>query len=364
MARTTLVKDLLVFLAFFTHYAVSVGPPDSMTERFTGLGFLDSGVSGGLNDMPRASYTMAQRSWGMLPLPCYDTAVTNGYCDPHDIDVWDVTYGDCEVPKIFCRCISSPMSIDTLAADFGYKIPVKARQWIDTVSSYPAPEGGCSAWNGGDHLNFFGDCTDKMSVWFHEVAHSLDCWTTPRPPSLPEAFCYSDTPTEWSNIVLNGTCVPDNYAKADWAESWAQVAVMSAWHANVGNVWNLGIGCMQAQMSKSIEQLAGLWPWVENATCDRWWDNDWEEICMGDVARDYGACDGENTQDSSARHGDGDNGGHNRQAVGKERSRTKGLPNDSDAWKKRKEGELARKLRAEERAGLRGRKTRSGGRRG
>ncbi|KAK4638753.1 hypothetical protein QC761_704765 [Podospora bellae-mahoneyi] len=85
---------------------------------------------------------------GHVPKPCYDTAVANSYCDPHDIDVWDVTYIDnvrlnfwkrCKVSKLFCQCIFSPTTIEIQATDFG-KIPVKARQWIYTVSSYSGPE--------------------------------------------------------------------------------------------------------------------------------------------------------------------------------------------------------------------------------
>nr|CDP31669.1 Putative protein of unknown function [Podospora anserina S mat+] len=141
---------------------------------------------------------------GHVPKPCYDTAVANSYCDPHDIDVWDVTYIDnirlnfwkrCKVSKLFCQCISSPTTIEILATDFG-KVPVKARQWIDTVSSYPGPK-AAQPGTAEITLTSFRRLRRKvtLSVWFHEVAHSLDCWTTPRPAKLPETFCYRDALT-------------------------------------------------------------------------------------------------------------------------------------------------------------------------
>ncbi|KAK4180178.1 hypothetical protein QBC36DRAFT_230129 [Triangularia setosa] len=359
MSHSTLTT-LMVILAAFTQYALTQGPPDSLTEKFAGLDFLNTGVGGGLNDIPGTSYTMTQRDWGMLPWPCYNTAFIEGYCDPHDIEVWDVTYNDCSEPKVFCRCNSSPMSMDTLATALG-QIPIAARQWIDTISSYPAV-GQCSAWNGADHLNVFGDCSNYMSVWFHEVAHSLDYWVT----DTSDGYYSTDELAEWSAIVLNGTCVPDNYSKASWAESWAQVAVMSAWHANVGNIWDFGIGCMHAQMDKSIEQLGSIWQGIENATCERWWESDdWELVCMGDDARNAGFCDGEDVQGSSSRSGYGGDIGHGRQGVGKGGSGLKERPDvNPKVEKKRKEEELARKIRAEEQAGLKGGKTRARVRRG
>lgn len=53
------------------------------------------------------------------------------------------------------------------------QIPVSARQWIRFWSTY---NGTLSAGNGGNDITVFGDATDSTSIFFHEVAHSLDSW--------------------------------------------------------------------------------------------------------------------------------------------------------------------------------------------
>ncbi|KAK3994462.1 hypothetical protein QBC44DRAFT_236125 [Cladorrhinum sp. PSN332] len=281
MAPTWIVALLGVFV--LPAALAQSGPSPTLAVKFpNGLNVLDTGVNGGLNAVVSSSYTRTKWAWGTLPKHCFDTASGNGYCNPYDVEVYDVKYSECNVTTVFCRCNNSPLSIDQVATNFG-RVPVKARQWIRYVSSYPAPQ--CSAWNSGNNMVYLGNCVNRQSVTFHEVAHTLDSWAVGL-----TGTSYSNT-APWKNIVAMGTCVPDSYAKSSWAESWAQVAVMTAYHYNVQSIWNLQVGCMADQQTKSIDQLNNLYRRVAGQTCDRSWAKD-PKVCMGPAARDSGNCAG------------------------------------------------------------------------
>ncbi|KAK4170151.1 hypothetical protein QBC43DRAFT_282746 [Cladorrhinum sp. PSN259] len=109
-------------------------------------------------------------------------------CDPHDLEVFDVNYGDCPgYANVICRCNDSPRSIWDVADDLG-RVPVKARQWINHVSAFNAPK--CSAYSGGNRIAILGNCVGRASVPIHEVAHSLDGWAVHTTNGLQ----YSSTP--------------------------------------------------------------------------------------------------------------------------------------------------------------------------
>lgn len=107
---------------------------------------------------------------------------------------------------------------------------------------------------------------------------------------------YYSASQEWKDKVLAGTCVPDQYAKSSWQESYAQVAVMAAYHGNVQSIWNLNVGCMADQMGKVIEQLVDtpgnpIFKRVTGDKCVRSWGAP-VPVCMGPAASDAGACTG------------------------------------------------------------------------
>jgi hypothetical protein len=166
-----------------------------------------------------------------------------------------------------CRCTNAQVSIDQLATDFG-KIPVKARQWVNYVSAWS--DSSCSAASGNNRIDIYGDCNNSASVYFHETAHSLDSWATGT--NGAQAWSLGQ---DWQNRVSWDSCVSDYYAKASYPESWAQVAVMAAYHAGVQDIWTVtpSVGCMANQMNKVIDQLVTnpIMKRVSGQTCDRWW---------------------------------------------------------------------------------------------
>lgn len=68
------------------------GPPEMMGEKFNGLHVLDS--PGGLQNLVGSSYTKSKWPWGTVPKLCHDTSVINNYCNPYDLEVYDITYSD------------------------------------------------------------------------------------------------------------------------------------------------------------------------------------------------------------------------------------------------------------------------------
>ncbi|KAK3952441.1 hypothetical protein QBC32DRAFT_236933 [Pseudoneurospora amorphoporcata] len=242
------------------------GPPKTMGEKFGGLDILDS--PGGLQGLTPAQYTKNQWAWGTLPKLCYDTAVHHNYCNPYDLEVYDVTYSDCPIPTTVCRCNNSPMTIDTIAQRVG-QLPVKARQWNGYVSSFAGDY--CSAYSDSFHNYFFGDCGNRESVFFHELSHNLDRHN-------------------WKETVLKGTCVADGYAKASWLEAYAQVGVMAGYHGTVQSIYtSQNVSCMVDQVKKVVGQLDGLWRKKPGQMCDRYWIKD-TTVCMGPDAEASGNC--------------------------------------------------------------------------
>lgn len=79
--------------------AVPTSIPTSKPVAFSGLDVLDT-ANGGLQNMPRPSYTIKQWPWGTIPKNCYNLALdsTRGNCAPTDVEVYDVTYSDVRIP--------------------------------------------------------------------------------------------------------------------------------------------------------------------------------------------------------------------------------------------------------------------------
>ncbi|RPA75844.1 hypothetical protein BJ508DRAFT_243029 [Ascobolus immersus RN42] len=275
---------ILPFLSFVSTQA----PPSSKSEwASNGVGAVVKVPNGGLNSIPYSAYTKTKWTWGKLPQHCYNAAM-GGRCNVYDVEAYDIQYTDCSEVNVMCRCSNAQVSIDQLANDFG-RVPVKARQWANYVSAWSAPS--CSAASNDQKIDIYGDCNDQVGVYFHEVAHSLDG------PLLagigaPHAWSYGQ---EWQDLVALDTCVADNYARASYAESWAQVAVMAAYHANVQDIFTVSpsVGCIVNQVSKVIEQIVDtpIFRRVAGQTCDRWWPKD-PTVCMGPEAEAAGACIG------------------------------------------------------------------------
>ncbi|KAK3338045.1 conidiation-specific protein (con-13) [Neurospora tetraspora] len=268
-----------LLLAAVVPAVLADGPPETMGENFSGLSVLDS--PGGLQSLTPAPYTKSQWPWGTVPKLCYDTAVNNKYCNPYDLEVYDVTYSDCPIPTTVCRCNNSPMAIDTIAQRVG-QLPVKARQWNGYVSSFAGDI--CSAYSDSFHNYFFGDCGNSESVFFHELSHNLDRHVAGA--SINDWYSLSQN---WKDTVTKGTCVADHYSKSSWLEAYAQVGVMAGYHGTVQSIYTKNVSCMVDQVNKVVGQLDSLWRKKPGQMCDRYWIKD-TTVCMGPDAEASGNC--------------------------------------------------------------------------
>ena len=170
-------------------------PPQTHTIVFS-----DGGVAAdpGLNNLKFPTPTAQLLPAGPLPSVCAEIGRSND-CAPSDFQVYSVTYSDCPVPKIFCKCKTNTVPIDTLARDFGCVFPPPTPNY---PSSYPNPnlsiiltpsprriplrarertrlflafrDGGCSGFSNGLDLWVDGRCVNRESVYIHETTHVLD----------------------------------------------------------------------------------------------------------------------------------------------------------------------------------------------
>jgi hypothetical protein len=90
-------KSSLLALFVSVTAVLADGPPAHYQEKFSGLNLLDnaySGASFGLQSIPQSGYTKTKWAWGTLPKNCYDIAVNNNYCNPYDVEAYDIKYDD------------------------------------------------------------------------------------------------------------------------------------------------------------------------------------------------------------------------------------------------------------------------------
>lgn len=99
MLSNKLVVGIFAWSASVCAQAVPTSIPTDKPVAFSsGLNVLDTS-NGGLNSLPKPSYTIKQWPWGTLPKNCYDLAVNpnEGRCAPTDVEVYDVTYSDVRI---------------------------------------------------------------------------------------------------------------------------------------------------------------------------------------------------------------------------------------------------------------------------
>ncbi|KAK3374764.1 conidiation-specific protein (con-13) [Podospora didyma] len=259
------------------------GPPQSIPNWSQNGMPLDTGVYGGLNSLASTGQSTTRWPWGTVPKWCYDQAVNNGYCNPYDIEVYDVKYTDCSVAQTFCRCNNAQQDIGGAITAVG-RMPVRARTWNRYYAIWPG--NSCSAFSTTIDQAFFGVCSGSTGVYTHELSHNLDRFIA------GGGNFYSGT-DEWKNIIsTQDTCVTDYYAHSSWTEAYAQVGVMALWNAKIHSIWDypLSPACLANQLNKVISQLNPVFS-ATGVTCNRVWAKD-AAVCMGPAARDSGNCAG------------------------------------------------------------------------
>lgn len=77
----------------------------------------------GLGDLPRVASNVTRWNAGRIPSACYDSIIEpdllGGSCDPRRVEVYEVTYDDCEEPWVICRCQDADEDLQQLVTDLG-----------------------------------------------------------------------------------------------------------------------------------------------------------------------------------------------------------------------------------------------------
>jgi len=237
-------------------------PPSSHGEKFSGLNVLDSGTNGGLNGkLGPVNHSIRKWGWGTLPEQCFNSA-NNGYCNPYDVEVYEVTYSDCGSPVVICRCNWAQLSIGEAASMYG-RLPVHARQHNRYLNVHPSDGGGCHAHSTFLDITVFGRCEGATSVYLHALSHNLDYQV-----AGINGHAYSNLP-EWKQTIASDSCLADSYAKSSYTEAYAQVGVITACHQHVQSIWNLGVGYMANQINRVWPQLQAKF--LHGQTCEWNW---------------------------------------------------------------------------------------------
>lgn len=98
-------------------------PDEDIPELFDELEGANVLEDLGLGDLPRVSSNIKQWPEGRIPSTCYDLIIEpdllGGSCDPERVEVYEVTYDDCEEPWVICRCQDADENLDQLVEDLG-----------------------------------------------------------------------------------------------------------------------------------------------------------------------------------------------------------------------------------------------------
>ncbi|KAH7106131.1 hypothetical protein BKA62DRAFT_668832 [Auriculariales sp. MPI-PUGE-AT-0066] len=211
------------------------------------------------NIQPQNITSLVSRTWGTLPEACLDYAHGAGL-KGWDIEVYEVTYSDCDTPWVFCRHHEAQLSQFTMGQLFG-RLPVHERQWVRHVMAVP---GGGSAYAVNADVVFEGN-TDAVSIFQHEVGHLVDAYNN--------GFSANESPA-FRAAVAADTCVPDDYSNSSFAEDYTQVSVLALYDIVAPG----GLNSTGANWSCLANQKAAVDTLQRNAMtfggkCDRRWSD-------------------------------------------------------------------------------------------
>jgi hypothetical protein len=142
---------------------------------------------------------------------------------------------------VLCMCPKAVLSAQYMIEMMG-RVPYAIRRYNKAMIS--ATAGTCGGAGSGGDVSFYCHPNMHISVFIHESAHSADRGR-------------SGT-NEWRNAVQHDSCVPDPYANSNFADNFAQVAVL--WTHLVGERLHPTLGgdkfsCMRNQLQHISKAL-------------------------------------------------------------------------------------------------------------
>ncbi|KAL4900074.1 hypothetical protein BDW74DRAFT_162353 [Aspergillus multicolor] len=233
---------------------------------------MDANLYNNLNPTPA---TYSAWDYGYLPARCHDVAESENV-SPYDMEVFNVTYEDCDRPWVMCRHKEADLSLDQMIDNFG-RLPVRMRNLVRTQLAFPGRGNGqLLAYTFTDlgDIVYTGDMYAYIRFWFHEVGHIRDAQVN------ASAGDYSASDA-WLNEYNKDDYICDAYAQTNHAENFAQEVVVAAYDKTVpGGIASLvpNYEDIYNQFS-TVEELMGdeLCP---GGACDRLFEDD-RLVCVG-----------------------------------------------------------------------------------
>jgi hypothetical protein len=134
-----------------------------------------------------------------------------------------LTLIQCGDAWVFCHHKNSPITIDSMAKQFG-KVPIQMRQWVRHVVDVPAKAGWAFEYDG--IITFVNPQDNMLPVILHETSHSLDL-----------SGAYKQKPMSSSDVFWNAynadSNTPDPYSQSNIIEDVAQNSVVAIFDSNV-----------------------------------------------------------------------------------------------------------------------------------
>ncbi|PRP80736.1 hypothetical protein PROFUN_11476 [Planoprotostelium fungivorum] len=151
-------------------------------------------------------------------------------------------------PRILvCICNNAFMNLTGMAYRQG-QVPIAVRSSVATITAGSDGKGG-GAWTTFNDIAYFGDF--MPNVFIHESGHALDF----AQGNMYGSMGLSEA-DQWHSAIDSSSCVPDNYAKTDEAEDWAQNTVLRYWAKVLGKPWdNDETSCLKDQLKYAMEAL-------------------------------------------------------------------------------------------------------------
>ncbi|KAI9150460.1 putative conidiation-specific protein (con-13) protein [Paramyrothecium foliicola] len=170
----------------------------------------DGGImDNNMRALPVPYYDVEQWAPGYVPRTCFDDT----WLEPihgEDMEVYTVTYGDCEEPTIICRHKNTPASPGSIFHAVG-RLRGSMRQWAGNFVAIPSirPE---IAWQTGPTIVVSDNHWDSPTLMIHEILHAID---------LMKLGSHSNW--EWWSTILDGpfrrAVIRDQHVATGYARS-------------------------------------------------------------------------------------------------------------------------------------------------
>jgi hypothetical protein len=232
--------------------------------------FYDGLDPGFLQYLKPTNYTIAPYGDDVLPQFCYNAVskqiVNNIALSPNDTEAFNITYADvsfsatpltaptlltdaqCPTPWVFCRHKDSNSTQDSIATLFG-RLPVRQRSFIRHIV---AVSGAPGAFNGGENIQISGNAINTLTVYSHEIGHSLDTHAFNNGNLSQGGFSSSQ---KWLDAYKADPAVASDYSQASQAENFAQMINVALFDQNIpGGIASICQNC-QSQIGHQLKVI-------------------------------------------------------------------------------------------------------------